>query len=99
MDRRAFLRAIVAVPLVVYGVTGSFIPLPPPFNIKREISKRLDINAWQVYYSTPIGKYQYEFAAIIDVPHNETIPAKTLDLYDNVAWHSFKHAEKHAYEA
>jgi len=98
MDRRGFLKAIVAVPAVVYAAKGAFIALPPPFNIRREISKRLDIDAWQVYYCTPIGAYEYEFATLINVPCNKAVPAERLAFADNQAWLAFQHAQKR-YEA
>lgn len=94
MDRRAFLRAIVAMPVAVVVAKAAFVALPQPFRVRRFIDYRVNYHAWQVYYTTPIGADEYFTAELISGDKHVPLTAYQLARSDKIAWHSFNRAQK-----
>jgi len=96
VNRRGFLKAVAAIPVAVVAAKGAFIALPAPLKISRTLSKRLDMNIWQVYYCATIGAgVEYQYAELIDIPRKDPVPASRLAVSDTAAWHAFDRAQKH----
>src|SRR5258708_6247442 len=96
MDRRDFFKVIgltsaaLAIPKVVFAAATKTVPSGAVIlsEVRRDISYRLDLDAWQIYYVKTIGEGEWYVSMLWDIEPDEN----ALSIMDDTAAAAFSKA-------